>query len=290
MLRREFFFLPNGTASRPRRLESSTTPVWERRYCRMNLFTSDQTGSLCYFIQHMWPLTRALHPSVRTETGGLTSCRWRCCDCVNVPRGILYSTLCFMKDGQARISFHIDGNDEENVWKYEILRRMIEKCCRMDAFTRVTKYCIKPKILSAVFVNSFWTLWGFGGSNFLMKVEYRDSFEGAFAELRKANISFVVSVRPSVRNNSAATERIFMKFDIWVYFETLSSKLKFLWNRSRITGTLHEKGKAVPLQAWSGPEGSTKLRFPDFMTTAQDAGKVSLTHRPLLPQGNAPGS
>jgi len=34
-------------------------------------------------------------------------------------------------------------------------------------------------------------------------------------------------------------------------------------------------GKAVPLQAWSGPEGSRKLRFPDFMTTAQDGGKVS---------------
>jgi len=28
------------------------------------------------------------------------------------------------------------------------------------------------------------------------------------------------------------------------------------------------KGKAVPLQAWSGPEGSRELRFPDFMTTA----------------------
>ena len=28
------------------------------------------------------------------------------------------------------------------------------------------------------------------------------------------------------------------------------------------------KGKAVPLQAWSGPEGSRKLRFPDFMTMA----------------------
>ena len=27
------------------------------------------------------------------------------------------------------------------------------------------------------------------------------------------------------------------------------------------------RGKAVPLQAWSGPEGSRKLRFPDFMTT-----------------------
>ena len=34
------------------------------------------------------------------------------------------------------------------------------------------------------------------------------------------------------------------------------------------------KGKAVPLQACSGPEGSRKLRFPDFMTTAQDGGKV----------------
>jgi len=32
--------------------------------------------------------------------------------------------------------------------------------------------------------------------------------------------------------------------------------------------------KAVPLQAWSGPEGSRKLRFPDLMTTSQDGGKV----------------
>src|SRR5215469_14131233 len=41
------------------------------------------------------------------------------------------------------------------------------------------------------------------------------------------------------------------------------------------------KCKAIPLQAWSGPEGYRKLRFPDFMTTAQDGGKVvSLTHRP----------
>jgi len=49
--------------------------------------------------------------------------------------------------------------------------------------------------------------------------------------------------------------------------------------------------KAVPLQAWSGPEGSRKLRFPDFMITAQDGGKVvSLTHRPPLPPGNRPGT
>jgi hypothetical protein len=45
------------------------------------------------------------------------------------------------------------------------------------------------------------------------------------------------------------------------------------------------KGKSVPLQAWSGPEDSRKLRFPDFMTTAQHGGKfVSLTYQPYLPQ------
>ena len=51
------------------------------------------------------------------------------------------------------------------------------------------------------------------------------------------------------------------------------------------------KGKAVPLQAWSGPEGSRKLRFPDFMTKAQEGGKfVNLTHRPPLPPGNPPAT
>jgi hypothetical protein len=50
------------------------------------------------------------------------------------------------------------------------------------------------------------------------------------------------------------------------------------------------KGKAVPLQAWSGPEGSGKLRFPYF-TTTQDGNKVvSLKHRPPLPPGNTPGT
>ena len=52
-----------------------------------------------------------------------------------------------------------------------------------------------------------------------------------------------------------------------------------------------KKGKAVPLQAWTGPEGPRKLRFPDFVTTAQDGGKVvSHTHRPPLPPRNTPGA
>ena len=57
-------------------------------------------------------------------------------------------------------------------------------------------------------------------------------------------------------------------------------------NNENRTRDLPVKGKAVPLQAWSSPEGSTKLMFPDFTTTAQDGGKVvSLTHRPpFLPR------
>ena len=38
-------------------------------------------------------------------------------------------------------------------------------------------------------------------------------FLGAFAKLLNAIISFVMSVCPSVWNNSAPTGRIFMKFD-----------------------------------------------------------------------------
>ena len=58
-----------------------------------------------------------------------------------------------------------------------------------------------------------------------------------------------------------------------------------------ILDTYQLKGKAVPLQAWSGPEGSRQLSFPDFTTTAQDDGKVvNLTHRPPLPPGNTTGT
>jgi hypothetical protein len=48
-----------------------------------------------------------------------------------------------------------------------------------------------------------------------------------FAELRKASVSFVMSVRLSAWNNVAPTARIFMKFDIWEFFENLKGKFKF---------------------------------------------------------------
>jgi len=61
-------------------------------------------------------------------------------------------------------------------------------------------------------------------------------------------------------------------------------------NGGRVLLEVKDKGKTVPLQAWNGPEGSRKLRCLDYVTTAQDGGKVSPTHRPPLPPGNAPGT
>jgi len=73
-------------------------------------------------------------------------------------------------------------------------------------------------------------------------------------------------------------------------FDNLDSDISELSNAFNIFGN-KGKGKSVSLQAWSGPQGSRKLRFPDFMTTAQDGGKVlRLTHRPHLTPGNAPGT
>jgi len=83
-----------------------------------------------------------------------------------------------------------------------------------------------------------------------------------------------------------------LKMKVTVFFQTVGwsgqspSKLRHIHQTTR-----RHDPEAVPLQAWSGPEGSRKSRFPDFVTTAQDDGKVvSLRHRPPLPPGNAPGT
>jgi len=35
------------------------------------------------------------------------------------------------------------------------------------------------------------------------------------------------------------------------------------------------KGKAIRLEVWTGPEGCRKLKFPDFVTMAQDGDRLS---------------
>jgi len=55
--------------------------------------------------------------------------------------------------------------------------------------------------------------------------------------------------------------------------------------RGRVSDKDKGKGKVVPLQAWTGPEGSRKLRLPDFVTTAQDGGRLlALRTGRLYPQ------
>jgi len=66
-----------------------------------------------------------------------------------------------------------------------------------------------------------------------------------FGKLQKITINFVMSLCLSVRlspwNMSAPTGRIFMKFDIWIFFENLLRKFKFHWNMTRITGNILDK-------------------------------------------------
>jgi hypothetical protein len=50
-------------------------------------------------------------------------------------------------------------------------------------------------------------------------------FLGAFAKLREATISFVMSVRKSAKNNLAPMGRIFMKFYIWKCLEKSIQKI-----------------------------------------------------------------
>ena len=75
------------------------------------------------------------------------------------------------------------------------------------------------------------------------RVEGQLYFLGAFAKLRIATISFVISVCLSVCtsacNNSPPTGRTFMKFDIRIFFESLSRKLTFDYNLTRTVAILH---------------------------------------------------
>jgi hypothetical protein len=61
-----------------------------------------------------------------------------------------------------------------------------------------------------------------------------------FTNLRKETIGFVMCPCLSPWKISSPTERIFMKFNIWVFFENMLRKLNFYWPLTRITGTLHE--------------------------------------------------
>ena len=86
------------------------------------------------------------------------------------------------------------------------------------------------------------------------------AFLGAFAKLRKVTISSVIFVCPSVRlcarpfvwNNSIATGRISMKFDVWVFFRKCVAKIQVsLKPDQNNNGTLREDVCAFMISCWS---------------------------------------
>jgi len=101
------------------------------------------------------------------------------------------------------------------------------------------------------------------------------------------------SLRPGVQNVSCSLVREYLYIHLirmWTmgHGETVTLGLENS-NRNISYGLddrfyIPGKRKAIPLQTCTGPEGSRRLRLPDFMTTAHEGGKVvSPTHRPPLP-------
>jgi len=70
-----------------------------------------------------------------------------------------------------------------------------------------------------------------------------------FTNLQKATISFVMSVCPNEQLGFSRMD--LMKFNIWEFFENLSRKFKFHYNRTRITGPLHgDQCKFMKISDW----------------------------------------
>jgi hypothetical protein len=77
----------------------------------------------------------------------------------------------------------------------------------------------------------------------------RKCFTSSYARSEKCEKWLLTSLRLSVHlsrpymwKNSASTGRVFMKFDIWVFFENLSRIIKFHLSLTRITVALREDG------------------------------------------------
>jgi hypothetical protein len=93
------------------------------------------------------------------------------------------------------------------------------------------------------------------------------------------NISEIMRQNPSLNSRRVssgllhyAVQRMLCKEQLHPYYikwvQALLSDDTTAWLVFYQQLLISKKGKAVPLQAWSGPEGSRKIRFPDFMTTA----------------------
>jgi hypothetical protein len=155
-------------------------------------------------------------------------------------------------DGTITLEWILKKKDWRRVWVYLARNRTI---CRLMC-------CMRPAEANSTF------------SQFCLRA-YKLSCMIMTCRCSTYNINYYLEILPVSR---------------WSLVNTVRQSFVHL-NRGLKRVVSDGKGKAAPLQAWSGPEGTRKLRFPDYMTAAQDGGKVvSLTHRSPLPPGNAPGT
>ena len=123
------------------------------------------------------------------------------------------------------------------------------------------------------------------------------------AVMKSGNLNFLEPSGPLQDCNGTSLPFTFYVIDIqtWCnetiqftnHHALIASKLTPLLNGQTVQSPEALKVKIKQFRYRPGvvPEGSRKLTFLDFMTTAQDCGKVvSLTHRPPFPLGNVPGT
>jgi len=88
---------------------------------------------------------------------------------------------------------------------------------------------------AVVYTNMFSTV----GMYALVAAALEDDIKRGRTVFLGAAVGFIISVRPSARNESDTTGRIFIKFGMSI-FETMSSRFKFHQNLKRITGLYME--------------------------------------------------
>jgi hypothetical protein len=84
-----------------------------------------------------------------------------------------------------------------------------------------------------------------------------------------------VLVNVSASRNNKTKQLAWLNYELWCRISIAKLQVfqlftipMYTYQLSRLY--LKKVGKAVQLQAWTGPDGFRKLKFPDFVTTAQD--------------------
>ena len=105
-------------------------------------------------------------------------------------------------------------------------------------------------------------------TGFALRLDYSRSPHAYANQRLQIRLELLMMSGMPVETCWAFTERWNNKFcykvaSCWLFLRNLFSVQD---PKDCISGTVKGKGKAIPLQAWTGPEGSRRLRLPDFKT------------------------